>query len=233
MITCEKAIREEFKDQSQVLTTEQVIDQIQRKYPGKWKEITIRTHLIGCSVNHKSSKFYPTFRKFLYTTEPGKMRLFDQERDDKFKKLPTGLKIQLVSEEMFSTEGKAREEKPTILKNLRKNLRRDIAQLEPGLKLFHEEGLDSLIEASTIDILAKDVNDLLVIIKLKGDMTQISTLNQMIHSIASIKNELGEKNIRGLIVAKDFDHEIVLAARNEPNVSLIRYKVKYDFELVT
>jgi hypothetical protein len=232
MITCERAIREEFKDQNQVLTTDQVIDQIQKKYPGKWKEITIRTHLIGCSINHKSSKFYPTFQKFLYTTEPGKMRLFDSEKDDKFKKLPTGLKIQFVSEEMFSTEGKAREEKPTILKNLRKNLRRDIAQLEPGLKLFQEEAVDSLMEAATIDIFAKDVNDTLAVIKLKGDMTQISTLNQMINAMASIKNELGEKNIRGLIVAKDFDNEILLASRKVPNVSLVKYRVKYDFEVV-
>ncbi len=232
MITCERAIREEFKDQDQILTTDEVIDQIQKKYPGKWKEITIRTHLIGCSINHKSSKFYPTFQKFLYTVEPGKTRLFDSEKDDKFKKLSPGLKIQFVSEEMIPTEGKAPEAKPTILKNLRKNLRRDIAQLEPGLKLFQEEGLDSLMEATKIDILAKDVKDNLVVIKLRGDITQISTLSQILNSMASIKNELGERNIRGLIVAKDFDNEILLASRKVSNVSLVKYKVKFDFEVV-
>ena len=63
-------------------------------------------------------------------------------------------------------------------------------------------------------------------------MTQISTLNQIINSMASIKNELGEKNIRGLIVAKDFDNEILLASRKVTNVSLVKYKVKYDFEVV-
>jgi hypothetical protein len=232
MITCERAIREEFKDQDQILTTGQLIDQIQNKYPGKWKEITIRTHLIGCSINHKSSKFYPTFQKFLYTIEPGKIRLFNSEKDDKFKKLSTGLKIQFVSEELFPTEGKAREEKGTILKNLRKNLRKDIAQLEPGLKLFTEEVLDNLMEATQIDILAKDVKDNLVVIKLKGDITPISTLNRVLNSMASIKNELGERNIRGLIVAKDFDNEMLLASRKVPNVSLIKWKVKYDFAVV-
>jgi hypothetical protein len=232
MITCEKAIREEFKDQAQILTTRQVIDQIQNKYPGKWKEITIRTHLIGCSINHKSSKFYPTFQKFLYNIEPGKIRLFDSEKDDKSKKLSTGLKIQFVSKELVPTEEETDEAKPNVLINIRKNLRRDIAQLEPGLKPFHDEGLDSIMEATKIDILAKDVKDNLVIIKLKGDTTQISTLSQILNSMAAIKNELGERNIRGLIVAKDFDNEILLASRKSSNVSLVKYQVKYNFEVV-
>jgi hypothetical protein len=232
MITCERAIREEFKDQDQILTTNQVIDQIQKKYPGKWKEITIRTHLIGCSINHKSSKFYPTFQKFLYTVEPGKIRLFDSEKDDKFKKFSTGLKIQFVPEEMVPAEEKANEGSLTFLRNLRKNLKKDLAPLEPGLKLFTEEGLDRLMEGTQIDILAQDVTGNLVVIKLRGDITQISTLNQIINSMASIKNELGERSIRGVIVAKDFDNEVLLASRKVPNVSLVKYKMKYDFEPV-
>ena len=232
MITCERAIREEFKDQDQILTTRQVIDQIQIKYPGKWKEITIRTHLIGCSINHKSSRFYPTFQKFLYNVEPGKIRLFDSEKDDKLKKLSTGLKIQFASDELVPTEERAREAKQTILKNLRKNLRKDISQLEPGLKFFQEEGLDRLMETAKIDILAKDVKDNLVVIRLKEDICRISTLSRILNSIASIKNELGERSIRGLIVAKDFDNEILLASRKVPNVSLVKYQVKYDFEVV-
>ena len=232
MITCERAIREEFKDQDQILTTNQVIDQIQKKYPGKWKEITIRTHLIGCSINHKSSKFYPTFQKFLFTVEPGKIRLFDSEKDDKFKKLSTGLKIQFVSEEMVPPEEKVHEGSLTIVRNLRKNLRKDLSQLEPGLKIFTEEGFDNLMAGTQIDIFAKDVTDNLVVIKLKGDVSQISTLNQIISSMASIKNELGERSVRGVIVAKDFDNEVLLASRKVPNVSLVKYRMKYDFETV-
>ncbi len=226
MITCERAIKEEFKDQNQILTTRQLIDQVQDKYPGKWKEITIRTHLIGCSINHQSSKFYPTFQKFLYNIEPGKVRLFDSEKDDKLKKLSAGLKIQFLSEEMIPNEEKTHESKQTILNNLRINLRRDIGQLEPGLKLFQEEGFDSLMEAAKIDILGKDVKDNLVVIMLRGNITPISTLNQIVNSMASIKNELGERNIRSIIVAKDFDNEIILASRKMTNVSLVRYKIK-------
>jgi endonuclease len=232
MITCTQAIREEFKDKDQILTTMQVIDLIQKKYPGKWKEITIRTHLIGCSINHQSSKWYPTFQKFLYTIEPGKMRLFDPGKDSHFDKLSSGLKVQFVSAEWDPTEGKALEGNLTIQKDLRKYLRRDITQLDPRLKLFNEEGLDVSVEAAKIDILATDSKGNLVVVKLKGDTRHISTLGQILNSMAAIKNELGERSIRGIIIAEDFDDEIILAVKKASNVSLVKYKVKYDFEVI-
>jgi Endonuclease NucS C-terminal domain len=232
MITCTQAIREEFKDKDQILSTMQLINQIQKKYPGKWKEVTIRTHLIGCSINHKASKWYPTFQKFLYTIEPGKMKLFDPEKEGKFNKLSNGLKLHFVSAELVPTDGKALEGSLSIQKDLRKYLKRDIAQLEPGLELFTEEGLDVSVEAAKIDILATDSEGNLVVVKLKGGSSHLSTLGQILKSMASIKNELGEKSVRGKIVAEDFDNEIIGAVRKAPNVSLVKYKVKYDFEAV-
>lgn len=232
MITCTQAIREEFKDKEQILTTIQVVDQIQKKYPGKWKAITIRTHLIGCSINHKSSKWYPTFQKFLYTIEPGEVRLFDPEKDGKFNTLSSGLKVQFVSAEWDPTEGKALGVNITHRKDLRKYLKRDIARLSPGLKLFSEEGFDVSVLASKNDILATDSKGSLVVVKFKGDTTHLSTLGQILNSMASIKNELGDRSIRGIIIGEDFDNEIILAAKKAPNVSLVKYKVKYDFEMV-
>ena len=173
MITCTQAIREEFKDKDQILTTSQIIDQIQKKYPGKWKDITIRTHLIGCSINHKSSKYYPTFQKFLYTIEPGKMRLFDPEKEDKFKELSSGLKIQFVSAESVPIKEEALGVNLSIQKDLRNYLRKDTAQLEPGLKLLPEEDLNVSVEAAKIDVLATDSRGSLVVIKLKGDTAHI------------------------------------------------------------
>lgn len=232
MITCTQAIREEFKKKDQILTTLQVIDQIQKKYPGKWKEITIRTHLIGCSINHKSSKYYPTFQKFLYTIEPGKMRLFDPEKEGEFKELSSGLKIQFVSTESVPIKEAALGVNLSIQKDLRNYLRKDIARLEPGLKLFTEESLNVSVEAAKIDVLATDSKGSLVVIKLKGDMARINTLGEILKSITSIKNEIGERSIRGKIVAEDFDNEIIHAVKKALNVSLVKYKANYDFEEV-
>jgi hypothetical protein len=232
MITCTQAIREEFKDKDQILTTRQVIDQIQKKYPGKWKGITIKTHLIGCSINHKSNKWYPTFQKFLYTIEPGKVRLFDPEKDGTVRQLPNTLKVQLVSVESDPPEGKISEANLTFQKDLRKYLRRDISRLDPGLKLFSGEGFDVSAGEAKIDILATDSKDNLVVVALGGETATISTLNQILNSMTSIKSELGERSIRGLILAKDFGNEIIQAARKADNVSLVKYKVTYDFEVI-
>lgn len=232
MITCTQAIREEFKEKDQILTTEQIIDQIQKKYPGNWKEITIRTHLIGCSINHKSSKYYPTFQKFLYTIQPGKMRLFDPEKEDKFEKLSSGLKVQFVSAGPVPIEREPFGVNLSIQKDLRNYLTKDIALLEPGLKLFTEEGLNVSVKAAKIDVLATDSTGSLVVVKLKGATAHISTLGEILKSITSIKNEIGQRSIRGKIVAEDFDNEIILAVRKSSNVSLVKYMVKYDFEVV-
>ena len=84
MLTCAKAIKEVFKSKGQILTTKQIVSAVQKKYPGKWKDITISTHTMGCSVNHTSRKWYPSFPKFLYTVGPGRVRLYDAEKDGDF-----------------------------------------------------------------------------------------------------------------------------------------------------
>ena len=115
---------------------------------------------------------------------------------------------------------------------MRKYLRRDIARLDPGLKLFSEEGFDISTEAAKIDILATDREGNLVVVMLEGETATIGTLGQILNSMASFKNELGERSIRGLIVAKDFDNEIIPAIKKTTHVSLVKYKVKYDFEVI-
>jgi endonuclease len=232
MITCTQAIQEEFKDKDQILTAEQIVDQIQKKYPGKWKEITIRTHLIGCSINHKSTKWYPTFQKFLYTVEPGKVRLFNPEEDGNFKQLPNSLKVQFVSVESNPIEEKVPGFNFSAQRDLRKYLRRDIARLDPGLKIFNEEGFDISIEAIKNNILATDSEGNLVVVAIEGETATIRVLGQILNSMTSLKNELGERSIRGIIVAKDFDNEIVPAIRKTRRVSLVKYKVQYDFEVI-
>jgi hypothetical protein len=229
MITCAQAIRELFVEKDHILTIEQIIEQIQKKYPGKWKTITIRTHLIGCSLNHQSSKWYPNFPKFLFNTDPGKIKLLDPEEEKEQKKLSGGVKIQFASEPLGPGE-KAAKAKHTLRKNMRIYLNRAVDQLEPGLKSFMNEELEILIMAGKIDLLAIDRNKAVVVVKIAEESADKSAFDQMVKSIALIEDELGEKNIRGLIVAEKFDQEIILAAEETSNISLIRFKIRYEFE---
>lgn len=229
MTTCALAIKEVFKSNDQTLTTKQIIDAVQKKYPGKWKEVTIRTHTMGCSVNHSSSKWYPSFPKFLYTVSPGRVRLYDREKDGEFE---IGSKSGAEAEEV-PTEEDALEVTLSLERDLQEYLSRDVSQLEPGLQLYTEDeltGREVSTEAGKIDILAKDKKDTLVVIELKASQASYSALGQILSYMASIKNELGAKSVRGIIVADDFDKKLSLAVTEVPNVSLVRYKVRFDFE---
>lgn len=229
MTTCAQAIQEVFKSKDQILTTKQIIDAVEGKYQGKWKEVTIRTHTMGCSVNHSSSKWYPSFPKFLYTVSPGRVRLYDREKDGEFE---IGSKSGAEAEEV-PTEEDALEVTLSLERDLQEYLSRDLSQLEPGLQLYTEDeltGREVSTEAGKIDILAKDKKDTLVVIELKASQASYSALGQILSYMASIKNELGAKSVRGIIVADDFDKKLSLAVTEVPNVSLVRYKVRFDFE---
>lgn len=228
MATCAEAIKEVFKIQDQILTTKQIIDAVLKKYPDKWKEVTIRTHTMGCSVNHSSSKWYPSFPKFLYTVGPGKVRLYHPERDGQI-----DLKSQQSSEEEAPTEEAALETTLSLERDLQEYLCRDLTQLEPGLRLYTDEGLpgrEVATEAGKIDILAKDRENCLVVVELKASKASYGVLGQILSYMASIKKDLGADRVRGIIVADDFDKKLSMAVTEVPSVSLVRYKVKFDFE---
>ena len=226
MPTCSQAIKEIFKGKNQILTTKQIIDAVQKKYQNQWKEVTIRTHTMGCSVNHSSSKWYPSFPKFLYTVGPGKVRLYDREKDGEFE-------IGSKSEEEVPTEEDALEVTLSLERDLQEYLSRDLTQLETGLQLYTADeltGREVSTEAGKIDILAKDRNDTLVVIELKASQASYSALGQILSYMASIKSALGAKSVRGIIVAEDFDKKLTIAVTEVPSVSLAKYKVKFDFE---
>lgn len=230
MTTCAQAIKEIFKSKDLVLTTKQIIDAVEKKYPSQWKEITIRTHTMGCSVNHTSNKHYPSFPKFLYTVAPGKVRLYDPDRDGEF---PDD-KIDPADPDDALTEVTAVEVTLSLERDLQEYLSRDLSQLEPKLELYTDDGLSGRevsTEAGKIDILAKD-NNCLVVIELKASKATYSTLGQILSYMASIKMELKAENVRGIIVADEFDKKLMLAVTLVKNVELIKYKVKFDFEAI-
>ena len=231
MTTCAQAIKEVFTSKEQILTTKQIIDAVERKYQGKWKEVTIRTHTMGCSVNHSSNKHYPSFPKFLYTIGPGKVRLYDIERDGTF----DIDKIEPVDNNDVVTEEDAVEVTLSLERDLQEYLSRDLSQLEPGLQLYTDEdlsGREVSTEAGRIDILAKDIKNIAVVIELKASKSTYSTLGQILSYMASIKNELKIESVRGIIVAEEFDNKLKLAVTQANNVRLVKYKVKFDFEKV-
>ncbi len=233
MSTCAQAIKAIFKRKDQILTTRQIIDAVKKGHPNRWRDVTIRTHTMGCSVNHTSSKWYPSFPKFLYTIGPGRVRLYDPNKDGKFNNQSGRDLNPDVEVEEIPTEEDALEVTLSLESDLQEYLSKDLTQLETGLRLFTEEGLSGRevsTDAGKIDILAMDRKNNLVVIELKASHASYSTLGQILSYMASVKKELGVNSVRGVIVAEDFDKKLKLAVTLVDNVSLVKYKVKFDFE---
>jgi hypothetical protein len=187
MTTCAEAIEEVFKGKNQILNTKQIVAAVQGKYSDKWRESTIRIHTMGCSVNHSSRKSYPSFRKFLFTVSPGKVRLYDKERDGEFE-----IDSKTEANETLIEENAA-EIIQSLERELHEYLNRDSSQLEQDFKLFTADeltGREFSTEARKIDILAKDSKGRLFAIEPKANETSYTTLGQILNCMASIKKEL-------------------------------------------
>jgi len=51
MTTIWEAIKEYISAQNRIVSNKEVINELNIMFPGKWKEISINTHLYACSVN--------------------------------------------------------------------------------------------------------------------------------------------------------------------------------------
>ena len=83
-ISCREAITQLFSGESEVLRTSQVIDKLYASYPNRpWKENSIGAHLIGLSVNHRSSIHYPYCRRHgcLFSLGNGRYRKWNPAED--------------------------------------------------------------------------------------------------------------------------------------------------------
>lgn len=85
-------------------------------------------------------------------------------------------------------------------------------------------------DVSSIDILAKDKKtNSYVVIELKKNQTSDDTVGQVARYMGWIKVKKGDNNVRGVIIAAEFDERLEYALRIVPNVEVFLYKV--DFQL--
>ncbi|MCH8190249.1 MAG: DUF91 domain-containing protein [Chloroflexi bacterium] len=106
-------------------------------------------------------------------------------------------------------------------------LRRNIEQLEQGLKVI-DGGSERTVEAGRIDITAQDNDDKLVVIELKAGMAGLDSITQILAYMGSLLSE-AQGPVRGILVAGDFHHKVLLAAQAVPNLQLKRYSFSFSF----
>lgn len=118
----------------------------------------------------------------------------------------------------------------SLEKDLQQYLSTRVSELEQGLKLV-EGGVEYSTEAGRIDLLAKDNEDQLVVIELKAVKGKDSALGQLLGYIGCLSKQ--NNNVRGILVASDFDSRVVFAASNLPNIRLIKYELSFKLNEIT
>jgi len=238
MVTCTDAVKEAVTSLNRVVSTRDVINYIYKKYPDKpWKENSIQCHLMGLSVNHTSSRHYPTQRRqaCLFYVGRGKYRLYDPENDGRWVVDDKG--VHLAGEENnedIEDEETFIETTISLERDLEDHIIRNLDQIEDGLKLYSRDGLNGRqfnTDVGRVDILAIDKNNNFVVIELKAGKAHHSVISQILVYMSWVRQNIADgKEVRGIVIADDFDKKLMYGASETPNISLKKYEVNFTFK---
>ena len=106
-------------------------------------------------------------------------------------------------------------------------LRKNIEQLEPGLKIA-DSGKEQRVESGRIDITAEDSAGAVVVIELKTGTADRETIGQILGYMGDMMAI--KKSVRGILVAGEFPAGTIAAARAVPNLKLKKYSFRFSFE---
>jgi len=111
-------------------------------------------------------------------------------------------------------------------------LRRDIAALEPGLEII-DDGAEHSVASGFVDILCRDRDKRIVVVELKAGKTDARVVGQILGYMGDLMESEDTQDIRGIIVAHDFDKRTLSAARAIPNLRLVAYSIAFQFQDIT
>jgi hypothetical protein len=107
-------------------------------------------------------------------------------------------------------------------------LRVDISQLEEGLQII-DGGAERTVESGSIPITARDVAGAIVVIDLKAGSVGRRGVAQVLSYMGDIAADEPNAQVRGILVATEFENKARAAARMAPSLSLRAYAVKFEF----
>ena len=121
----------------------------------------------------------------------------------------------------------------SLERDLHSYLAKRVNEIENGLVLV-ENGNEYPTDVGRIDLLAKDKQGNNVVIELKVGKAKDSALGQLLGYMGCIALSSTEHiQIRGIIVASEFEQRVVYAARGLPHVKLVKYRVSFDLQEIT
>lgn len=119
----------------------------------------------------------------------------------------------------------------SLERDLQSYLSSNLDEIEEGLELV-DNGIEYKTNAGLIDLLAKDKNGNYVVIELKAGKGKDAVIGQTLGYIGALSKERGIDNVRGIIVASDFEDRLKYAVSAINNLVLIKYALTFDFTSV-
>lgn len=220
------------------ISKDQVINWFNENYP-KIKLGTISAHLIRMSTNAPSRRHHnikPIEDDLFYQIDRSTYRLYDPENDAS----------PLTKENLLEKEEEEEEEIVQTVSNknefayekdLQNFLIKNLNLIEPGLKLFEDEGsigVEYPVGGRFIDILALDRNNDFVVIELKVSRGYDRVVGQLLRYVSWIKKNQAEadQNVRGIIIAREISEDLSLACDSLSNVDLFEYQLSITLNKV-
>jgi hypothetical protein len=216
-------------------------------YP-KIKRNTVHMHVEGMSVNNTVRKHHPSIRRgtgydLFYKLGPDQFRLWNPETD------PAPLYKQDIekrnAENGDSAPVKAEAEAEQDVegarefafeRDLRNYLVRNLGLIEPGLRLYDEEGITGVefpVGGRFIDILAVDKDGHYVVVELKVSRGYDRVVGQLLRYMGWVRQNMETSQaVRGIIVANEITADLRLAASLIPDVRLIEYEISFKLRAV-
>ena len=213
-----------------VITRQAVLSWFHEHYP-KIKEGTVTAHLIRLSTNAPS--------RLHFHGKAGEEDLFFQIDGNRYRQyhpatdpppiyegapLTALLPVDSEADPTGSTAEFAYEA------DLRNFLAKNLFLIEPGLRLYEEEGISGIefpVGGRFIDILALDANNNYIVIELKVSKGYDRVVGQLLRYIAWIAKNHAElsQSVRGVIIAREISDDLQLACSGLPHVQLFEYQL--------
>jgi endonuclease len=236
----EKPVRQLMRDmvsdlgirQGEPIAREQILDWFRTRYP-LVKEGTVSAHLIRMSANNPG-RLHHRLRPdgsddLFFHLDSGLVRLYDSDSD------PPPITVSSpgkVEEADFAATASSFPESSQFAyeHDLRDFLARNLEKIEPGLRLYDDDGITGIefpAGGRFIDILARDRSGGYVVIELKVSKGYDRALGQLLRYLGWIEKHHADpgSTVRGVIVAREISEDLKLACARVPGVLLFEYQL--------
>jgi endonuclease len=214
-------------------------------YP-KIKSNTVSMHVEGMAVNNSVRRHHANIRSgsghdLFYKQGPNQFRLWMKDSDPP-PMYKEGIEKAEVDTDNVVSEGE--EDGPPVNatrefafeRDLRNYLVRNLGLIEPGLRLYDEEGITGVefpVGGRFTDILAVDKDGRYVVVELKVSRGYDRVVGQLLRYMAWVEQNMdASQSVRGIIVGNEITSDLKLASSRVSDIQLVEYEISLNLRSV-